>query len=87
MKRAKGGIAMSASEGQRAEWLDPGFWERLDRLEGCHQRVQSDHESARRGLERLTPRDSEELRRAWDHYCEVIAELDKTTAEFEKLRT
>jgi len=28
----------------------------------------------------------EELRRAWRRYCEVIAELEETTAEFETLR-
>jgi hypothetical protein len=77
---------MSASERQRADWLDPAFWERLDRLEGRHQRVQSEHDSARRGLERLTPREADDLRRAWQRYCEVIAELDATTAEFEALR-
>jgi hypothetical protein len=77
---------MSASEHQRAEWLEPGFWERLDRLEGHHQRIQAEHDTARRGLERLTASESEELRSAWRRYCEVIAELDKTTAEFEALR-
>ena len=77
---------MSASERQRAEWLDPGFWERLDRLEVRHQRVQAEHDSARRGLERLTPKEIEELRRAWRRYCEVIAELEETTAAFEALR-
>ena len=77
---------MSASERQRAEWLDAGFWERLDRLEWRHQRAQAEHDSARRGLERLTPNEIEELRRAWRRYCEVIAELDQTTAEFEALR-
>ena len=77
---------MSASECQRAEWLDPGFWERLDRLEVRHQRAQTEHDSARRGLERLTPKEIEELRRAWRRYCEVIAELDQTTAAFEALR-
>jgi hypothetical protein len=77
---------MSASEHQRAEWLEPGFWERLDRLEVRHQRAQAEHDSARRGLERLTPKEIEELRRAWRRYCEVIAELDETTAAFEALR-
>ena len=77
---------MSASERQRAEWLDAAFWDRLDHLEGRHQRVQSEHDSARRGLERLIPKEAEELRRAWQRYCEVIAELDATTAEFEALR-
>ena len=68
---------MSASERHR---------ERLDRLEG-QQRVQSEHDSARRGLERLTPLEAEELRRAWRRYCEVIAELEEPTAEFDALRT
>jgi hypothetical protein len=78
---------MSASQQQRAEWLDPAFWERLDRLEARHQKLQSEHQSAQRGLERLTPRESEELRQAWRRYCEVIAELDRATAELEALRT
>ena len=78
---------MSASQEQRAEWLDPEFWERLDRLESRHQRIQTEHEQARRGLERVTPREAEELRNAWRRYCEVIDELDKTTSELEALRT
>jgi hypothetical protein len=78
---------MSASEEQRAEWLDPRFWERLDRLEGHHQRIQSEHEAVRRGLERVTPEESTDLRAAWRRYCEVIAELDRATAELEVLRT
>jgi hypothetical protein len=78
---------MSASQEQRAEWLDPEFWERLDRLESRHQKIQTEHENARRGLERVTPREAEELRSAWRRYCEVIDELDKTTAEIEALRT
>jgi hypothetical protein len=78
---------MSASEEQRAEWLGTQFWDRLDRLEGRHQRVQSEHEIVRRNLERLTQREADELRLAWRRYCEVIAELDQTTAEFEAFRT
>ena len=78
---------MSASEQQRADWLDQGFWERLDSLEVRHKQAQSEHEQAQRGLERLTPREVEELRQAWQRYCEVIAELDSATAEFETLRT
>lgn len=77
---------MSASEDRRAEWLDPEFWERLDRLESQHQKLQSKHESARRSLDGAVHRESEELRNAWRRYCEVIEELDKTTAEFEILR-
>jgi hypothetical protein len=78
---------MSASEQQRAEWLDPRFWDRLDRLESRHQRIQSEHNEARRGLERLSPGESGELLQAWRRYCEAIAELDRTTAEFEALRS
>lgn len=78
---------MSASEEHRAEWLDREFWERLTRLENRHQKVQSEHDSARRRLERVTPRETEELRDAWRQYCQVIAELDQTTAEIETLRT
>jgi hypothetical protein len=77
---------MSALEEQRAEWLDPDFWNRLNRLENRHQKVQSEHDSARRKLERVTPHEAEELRAAWQKYCEVIAELDQTAAEFEALR-
>ena len=78
---------MSASQQQRAEWLDPKFWERLDRLEQRHQQLQNDHDHARRGLERLGPHAPEELRQAWRHYCEVIAELDQTSAEIASLHT
>ena len=78
---------MSASEQRRAEWLGPRFWDRLDRLESRHQRVQSEHHEARRGLERLSPKESEDLQQAWRRYCDAIAELDRTTAEFEVLRS
>lgn len=78
---------MSASQEQRAEWLDAAFWERLARLDGRHQKIQSEHDSARRNLDRVTAREAEELLSAWRRYCEVIAELDRTTAEFETLRT
>ena len=78
---------MSASEPQRAEWLDQRFWDRLDRLESRHQRIQSEHNEALRGLERLSPSESEKLRQAWRRYCEVIAELDRTAGEFEVLRS
>lgn len=78
---------MSASEDQRADWLDPRFLQRLDNLEGRHQRIQSEHELVRRGLERVTNQEAAALRAAWRRYCEVIAELDRTTAELETLRT
>ena len=78
---------MSASEACRAEWLDNKFWDRLDLIESRHQRIQSEHDQARRGLERLSMQEFSELREAWQHYCDVIAELDRTTAELEALRT
>jgi hypothetical protein len=78
---------MSASELQRAEWLDAPFWDRLDRLESQHRRVQSEHESAQRELLRLGSSEAGELRAVWERYCAVIAELDRTTAELEALRT
>jgi hypothetical protein len=78
---------MSASEDRRAEWLEPEFWERLHRLEVRHRQLKSQQEIARRSLERARPSAGEELRDAWRSYCEVIAQLDQTTAEFEALRT
>jgi hypothetical protein len=78
---------MSASEERRSEWLEAEFWERLHRLEDRRQKIQSQQEIARRSLERITPSAGEELGDAWRRYCEVIAELDQTTAEFEALRT
>ena len=78
---------MSASGQQRDQWLDPVFWERLDRLELRHKRAQTEHESALRGLSRLTPGEIAEVRQVWQRYCEVIAELDQASAEFESLRS
>ena len=77
---------MSASEASRAEWLDSRFWERLDLVESRHQRIQTEHEDARRGLERVRVEEIAELRDAWQRYCDVIAELDRATAELESLR-
>jgi len=78
---------MSASERERAEWLDAPFWERLDRLESDHRRILSEHESVRRDLARLGSLEAAELRHVWERYCEVIAALDRATAEIETLRT
>jgi hypothetical protein len=78
---------MSASELQRPDWLDQQFWDRLDRLESQHRRIQGQHDAARRGLEQFAPNESEELRAAWRRYCDVIAELDRSAAEFEVLRS
>ena len=76
---------MSAPQEQRAEWLDSKFWDRLDHLESRHRQLRSEHEFARRGLKKVDPRAIEEIRDAWRRYCEVISELDETTAELEAL--
>jgi len=78
---------MSASDRPRAQWPEAGFWEQFDRLETHHQRLHSEHDRARRELERLSGREADEVRRVWRHYCEVIAELDRATNEFEVLRS
>jgi hypothetical protein len=68
-------------------WLDDLFWNRLSRIEEHHQRVQYRHETVRRDLEAVQRTSSADLQEAWLRYCEVIAELDRTTAELEALRT
>jgi hypothetical protein len=78
---------MSASEERRGAWPDPAFWERLDLLEARHRRAQSEHHRVRRWLERLLPHQAEERHLAWRRYCEVIAELERATADFEALRS
>jgi len=77
---------MSASELQRAEWLDAGLWDRLERLENRHRRAQWDHRLAQRALQGLPRGESEGLYLAWQRYREVIAELDRVTAAIESLR-
>jgi len=78
---------MSASEDPRADWLAPSFWDDLKRLESRHRQLQKEHDIARRRLDQVTPQEAEELRCIWRQYCEVIAELDETTAALEHLRT
>jgi len=78
---------MSESDSTCPAWPDTQFWDQIDSLESRHQRIQSEHETVRRGLERVGRDEAAELRRAWERYCEVIAELDRATAEFEVLRT
>lgn len=77
---------MNAAAASCADWLDQQFFDRLEKLESHHQRIQSEHDAVRRGLERLNADEVAELKAAWHRYCEVIAELDHTTAEIEALR-
>jgi hypothetical protein len=78
---------MSASGDPRADWLAPLLWDDLKRLESRHRQLQREHDLARRRLDQVTPEEADELRTAWRDYCEVIAELDETTAALEHLRT
>jgi hypothetical protein len=78
---------MSASKEQRADWPECDFFERPDRLEDHHPRLQCKHDSARRHFDSAGSRESVEVRDCWRHYCQVIAELDQTGADFEALRT
>jgi len=85
---------MSTEAETRAEWLDSKFWDRLDRLEGQHRRLQCEHESARRNMHESVrrhtndtdPAAAREIREAWRRYCSVIAQLDRATSELESLR-
>ena len=67
-------------------WLGELFWDRLNRLEAHHQRIQTQLDTARRSLEAVQRTGSVEVLDAWQRYCDVIAELDRATAELESLR-
>lgn len=69
------------------ESRDPQFlWEQLQKLEDRHRSLQSECHMARRGLDQAGGHELHSVREAWNHYCEVIAELDQTTAQIEVLR-
>jgi hypothetical protein len=76
---------MSASQASRAEWLNNRFWEHLDLIESRHRRVLSMHDSAWRALQ-LVLTDSLDQHSALQYYCDVVAELDRVTAELEEVR-
>jgi len=78
---------MIAPKVTRPDWLDEQFWRSLDRIELHHQRIQSEHETWRRSLDRCRETLNDDLPLVWHRYCEVIAELEQTTAELEALRT
>lgn len=79
---------MSAASNAVSAWLADPFWDRLQQLESRHQRIQSEHEALRRDLDEATLGRAPDLdlRETWQRYCEVIAELERTTAEFGTLR-
>jgi len=79
---------MSAvDERSPAAWPDEHFWAQFNGLETRHQRVQSEHESVRRSLETLRRERASDFQEVWGRYCEVIAELDRSTAEIEVFRS
>jgi hypothetical protein len=78
---------LATAEERQPFWLRELFWSRLNHIETHHLQVQSQHEAARRGLDAVQRSRSVDLFDAWKRYCEVIAELDRTTAELEVLRT
>ena len=73
------------AEERTPRWLGESFWARLNRVEADHQRLQKEHECAGRDLEQRAR--SAEFQDVWQRYCRIIAELDRTTAELEQLRT
>ena len=68
-------------------WLRDPFWSRLNRVEGLHLRLQSQHETVRRELTAIPSARAIGFQDVWQRYCAVIRELDMTTAELEALRT
>lgn len=79
---------MSAVDEQPpAAWPDERFWSQFDGLETRHQRAQSEHESVRRNFDALRREDSADFTKVWNRYCEVIAELDRSTADLETFRS
>jgi hypothetical protein len=77
----------SAADDQGPFWLRDPFWTRLNRAEGLHLRLQTRHEAVRRELTAIPHTRNIGFQDVWQRYCEVIRELDVTTAELEALRT
>jgi hypothetical protein len=78
---------MGASKEQRVDSPECDFFERPDRLEGHHRRLQCKPDSAGCKLDCTGSLESVELRDCWRHNCQVIAELDQAGADCEPLRT
>jgi hypothetical protein len=76
-----------ASEGPGVQWLDADVWEHLEQLEGRYRLSQWEHRLAQRELQQVPYGTSEALLLAWLRYCRMVAELERTTAEIEGLRT
>ena len=77
----------AGADDQGPFWLRDPFWSRLNQVEGLHLRLQSRHEAVRRELTAIPNARNTGFQDVWQRYCEVIRELDMTTAELEALRT
>jgi hypothetical protein len=77
----------SADEEQGPFWLRDPFWSRLNHVEDLHLQLQTRHEAVRRELTAIPSTRNNLFRDVWQRYCDVIRELDMTTAELEALRT
>ncbi len=64
---------MSIEQESRPLWLRDPFWSQLNKVEGPQVCPHTRHDA---GFDAI-----------WQHYCEVIRELDLTPAELEELRT
>jgi hypothetical protein len=62
-------------------------WRDCERLESRCRQLQLEHDQAVRRLDEVKPSAACDLRAGWREYCEVIAELDETTAALQHLRT
>jgi hypothetical protein len=79
--------AAAGADEQGPFWLRDPFWRRLNQVEGLHVHLQSRHEAVRRELTAIPSARNIDFQDVWQRYCEVIRELDMTTAELEALRT
>jgi hypothetical protein len=55
-------------------------------VESLHLQLQNQHEAVRRELTAIPSARNSGFQDVWQRYCEVIRELDMTTAELEALR-
>ena len=77
----------TGADDQEPFWLRDPFWSRLNQVEGLHLQLQYQHEAVRRELTAIPNARNSGFQDVWQRYCEVIRELDLTTAEMEALRS
>jgi hypothetical protein len=77
----------SVADEQSPYWLRDPFWSRLNQVENMHLVLQNRHEAVRRELTAIPSARNSGFQDVWQRYCDVIRELDMTTAELEALRS